>query len=104
MTGGPATSRCASSGASVAMSLRLGLRISQRGHVGGSRPGVQFLQQTIVEMSFLGLGLALRVLALRVLLIAEDNRLGRAGCLSSRLNLAVPPRPPLVLCIYLAPA
>src|SRR5712664_2568589 len=101
MTGGPAASRCASSGASVAMSLCPGPRIPQRGHVGGSRPGVQFLEQTIVEMSFLGLGLALRVLALRVLLIAEDNRLGGAGGLAGSHNVAVADRPPLVLGIDL---
>ena len=60
---------------SAALLTQLGVRVPHRRQVGRPRPRVQLAEQRVVAR----LGLQLRHAAVRVVQVAEDDRLGRAG-------------------------
>src|SRR5579883_1077246 len=63
----------------------LRIRITDRREVGRPGPRVQVAEERIVERG----ALELRDLAIRIVDVAEDNRLGRASRLTCRQNVAV---------------
>ena len=98
----PAACRCrrlASADLRWAMRARpslaqLRIQVPHRRQIRRPRPRVQLGQQRVVAL----LGLQLRDAAVRIVQVAEDDRLGRAGLLAGGLDLAVarscgPPSP-----------
>src|SRR6185436_4141538 len=59
-----------------------GIDVAQLGQVAGARPGVQLLEQAVVER----VGLPLRDLPVALVDVAEGDRLGRAGLLAGGLD------------------
>src|SRR5262249_24315498 len=85
ITGGPPLWGRADGVGSDVMSGQLGVRVSERRQIRGSRPRVQLGQQAVTER----LGFPARDLAVRVVHVAKNNRLGRTGGLASREDVAV---------------
>src|SRR5579875_1100410 len=81
---GPMTGSCQALSAVATISARLALRmrISHRHRVGRARPGVQLVEDRIIEHARLAFGDR----ALLVVLVAEDDGLRRAGLLAGGLH------------------
>ena len=77
----------------VLLSCRAGVRVRQLREIRRPRPGVQLLEERVIER----LLLQGRDLRGRVVDVAEDERLGRADLLAGRPDLAVPERAVLAL-------
>src|ERR1700749_1966789 len=73
------------------------IRISQPRQIGGPRMGVQFLQQGVIA----SLLLAGRNFAVKIVQIAEDNRLGRTCLLAGGDDFSVAERAVLLFRINL---